>query len=82
VPLLLEPLLLELWCFLWLFLLFLAFFFVSVMSLPEAWLLACEPDWPEVEPDCALALNDIAIAAATEAPSIAFNSLCIFMSIS
>jgi hypothetical protein len=71
-PLLLEPF--------WPDLLFFCFFLL-VVSLLEVCPLACEPELPEPLV-CALALNDIVIAAATEAPSIAFNNLCIFMSIS
>jgi hypothetical protein len=80
-----EPLVLEL---LWSdFFCFFCFCFwlelvVPLLELPEVWSLACEPDWPAVLLDCALALNDMVMAAATDAPSIAFNSLCIFMSIS
>jgi hypothetical protein len=38
--------------------------------------------WPEVLLDCAWTFTEAHIAAATEAPSKAFNSLFIFMSIS
>jgi hypothetical protein len=40
------------------------------------------PDWSAVLLDCALALNEVAIAAATAVPSRPFNSLCMFMFIS
>jgi hypothetical protein len=81
-PLALEPL--------WAALLFLCFFFMwlaLVLLLPELCPLACEPDccepdWSALLLDCALALKDRAMAVATEAPSIAFNNFCIFISIS
>jgi hypothetical protein len=66
---------------------------VPLLELPEVWSLACAPVCEPVRPDalpvwsvvllvCALTLNEVAIAAATEAPSRPFKSLCIFMFIS
>jgi len=55
-----------------------------LLPLTELWPLACEPagralDWLEVVLVCAVAMEDMVMAAATEAPSIAFNSFCLFM---
>ena len=84
VPELLLPLLVleEPLCFFCFFLL--ECLVVSVCWSPDAdEPVACElPDWPAVLLDCACAFTETAIAAATEAPSRPFNSLCIFMSIS
>jgi len=50
---------------------------------PLCALVACElPVCSAVVLDCALALKEVAIAAAIEAPSRPFNSLCIVMFIS
>ncbi|QNA87741.1 hypothetical protein G4G28_03340 [Massilia sp. Dwa41.01b] len=70
-------------CFLLRFCFFLVEDVVPVSELP-LWLLACEPEplEPEVLLDCACAPKEATIAAATDALSRPFNSLCIFMSFS
>ena len=83
-PLASEPLLPDLlfFCFCFCFWSLLPEPVLPLAELPELCPVACEPDWPAVLLDCAAALNDTAMAAATEALSIAFNNLCNFILIS
>ncbi|GAB3467908.1 hypothetical protein GCM10027321_35770 [Massilia terrae] len=67
---------------LWCFLAFFLWCFLGVVCSVVVLVLWSAAVWPDVLLDCAWTFTEVNIAAATEAPSNAFNSLFIFMSIS